>query len=141
MFRFVSLKNYLWEKFVSWLTYESPHYKTPLTSFDRLRYELRPGDVVLVEGRSKVADIIKSTTQSIWTHSFFYIGRLHDIDDHEARKRIEKYCSCAPDEQLIIESLLGLGTIIHPLEKYREEDFNGRYARSWAGILDMVKNG
>ena len=92
-----------------------------MSDFDKLRYELRPGDVLLVEGRSNVSDIIKAVTQSIWTHSFLYIGRLHDIDDLDVRKRIEKFCSCEPDEQLIIESLLGQGTIVHPLEKYNGE--------------------
>jgi len=115
------LKNYLWDKFVTWLTYEPPHTQTPLTSFDRLRYELRPGDVILVEGRSNVSEIIKSITQSIWTHSFFYIGRLHDIDDPILRDHIQKYRHCSPDEQLIIESLLGKGTVVNSLSSYQGE--------------------
>jgi hypothetical protein len=115
------LKNYLWDKFVTWLTYERPHAQTPLTSFERLRYELRPGDVLLVEGRSNVSEIIKSITQSIWTHSFFYIGRLHDIDDPVLRDHLQKYRHCSPDEQLIIESLLGKGTVVNSLDSYEGE--------------------
>lgn len=121
MFRFTRLNNFLWDKFVAWLTYESPHYKTPLTSFERLRYELRPGDVILVEGRSNVAEIIKSITQSMWTHSFFYIGRLHDIDDPMLRDHIQKYRHCSPDEQLIIEAVLGKGIIVSSIEDYDGE--------------------
>ncbi len=121
MFRFASLKNYLWVKFVNWLTYESPNFKTPLTSFERLRYELRPGDVLLVEGRSNVAEIIKTITQSMWTHSFFYIGRLHDIDDPMLRDHIQKYRHCSPDEQLIIEAILGKGIIVSSVEEYEGE--------------------
>ncbi|MBL4711290.1 MAG: hypothetical protein JKX75_02105 [Gammaproteobacteria bacterium] len=121
MFRFVKFKNYIWDRFVSWLTYESPNHITPLTSFERLRYELRPGDVVLVEGRSNVAEIIKSITQSMWTHSFIYIGRLHDIDDPMMRDRIQKYRHCSPDEQLIIEAILGQGIIISPIDNYEGE--------------------
>ncbi len=121
MFRFVRLKNYLWDKFVHWLTHESPNFRTPLTSFERLRYELRPGDVLLVEGRSNVAEIIKSITQSMWTHSFFYIGRLHDIDDPMLRDHIQKYRHCSPDEQLIIEALLGKGIIVSSIESYEGE--------------------
>ena len=121
MFRFVRLKNYVWEKFVAWLTYESPNYKTPLTSFERLRYELRPGDVVLVEGRSNVAEIIKSITQSSWTHSVFYIGRLHDIDDPMLRDHVQKYRHCNPNEQLIIEAVLGKGIIVSSIEFYEGE--------------------
>ena len=115
------LKNYLWDRFVTWLTYEPPHAQTPLTSFERLRYELRPGDVLLVEGRSNVSKIIKSITQSIWTHSFFYIGRLHDIDDPALRDHIQKYRHCSPDEQLIIETLLGKGTVVSSLDSYEGE--------------------
>jgi len=121
MFRLARLNNYLWDKFVTWLSYESPDYKTPLTSFERLRYELRPGDVLLVEGRSNVAEIIKSITQSMWTHSFFYIGRLHDIDDPMLRDHIQKYRHCSPDEQLIIEAILGKGIIVSSIEDYDGE--------------------
>jgi len=121
MFRFARFKNYLWDKFVHWLTYESPNYKTPLTSFERLRYELRPGDVLLVEGRSNIAEIIKSITQSMWTHSFFYIGRLHDIDDPMLRDHIQKYRHCSPDEQLIIEAKLGEGIMVTSIEDYEGE--------------------
>jgi hypothetical protein len=121
MFRLTRFKNYLWDKLVHWLTYEPPNYRTPLTSFERLRYELRPGDVLLVEGRSNVAEIIKSITQSIWTHSFFYIGRLHDIDDQTLRDHIQKYRHCSPDEQLIIEAMLGKGIIVSSIEDYEGE--------------------
>lgn len=121
MFGFARLKNYIWDKFVHWLTYESPDFNSPLTSFERLRYELRPGDVLLVEGRSNISDIIKSVTQSTWTHSFFYIGRLHDIDDPLLRDHILRYRHCLPHEQLIIESMLGKGTIVNSIDAYEGE--------------------
>ncbi len=118
---FNKIRDLIWDRTVGWLTYEGDNPKIPLSDFEKLRYELRPGDVLLVEGRSNVSDIIKAVTQSIWTHSFLYIGRLHDIDDPDVRKRIEKFCSCPPDEQLVIESLLGHGTIVTCLDKYRCE--------------------
>lgn len=121
MFGFASFKNYLWDKFVKWLTYESSNHHTPLTSFERLRYELRPGDVLLVEGRSNVSEIIKTITQSIWTHSCLYIGRLHDIDDIMLRDHIQKYRHSNPDEQLVVEAILGKGIIISSLENYDGE--------------------
>jgi hypothetical protein len=121
MFHFAGLKNCLWDKIVHWLNYESPDFKTPLTSFERLRFELRPGDVILVEGRSNVAEIIKTVTQSMWTHSFFYIGRLHDVDDPMLRDHIQKYRHCSPDEQLIIEAILGKGIIVSALQDYEGE--------------------
>ena len=121
MFKVASLRDYIWERFVAWLTHEPEHYQTPLTNFERLRYELRPGDVLLVEGRSNVSEIIRAITQSIWTHSFFYIGKLHDIDDPDLRKYVQKFRDCEPDDQLIIEALLGKGIVVNSLKDYEGE--------------------
>jgi hypothetical protein len=70
---------------------------------------------------SNVSEIIKSITQSMWTHSFIYIGRLHDIDDSMLRDHIQKYRHCSPDEQLIIEAVLGKGIIVSSIEFYEGE--------------------
>ncbi|MDH5710843.1 MAG: YiiX/YebB-like N1pC/P60 family cysteine hydrolase [Gammaproteobacteria bacterium] len=117
----LKVRNFIWNGFVQWLTRDRVSDRIPLSDFDRLRYELRPGDVILVEGQSKVSDIIKMITQSIWTHSFLYIGRLHDIDDPNLRNHIKKFHSGGNEDQIVIESLLGQGTIANPLEKYRKE--------------------
>ncbi len=93
----------------------------PLSDFDRLRYEIRPGDVILVEGRSPVSEIIKTITLSNWTHSAIYIGRLHNIDDPILRNFIRKFYTGGMDDQLIIESQLGEGTIVDCISKYRED--------------------
>jgi hypothetical protein len=121
MFLYDRLKNHLWDGFVNWLMFEPKQDYNPLTSFERLRYELRPGDVVLVEGRSNVAEIIKSVTQSMWTHSLIYIGKLHDVDDSSLRDHIQKYRHCSPDEQLIIEAILGKGIVVSSIEDYEGE--------------------
>jgi hypothetical protein len=115
------LRNFIWDRIVTWLTREKPSRQAPLSDFDRLRYELRPGDVILVEGRSKVSNIIKLITQSCWTHSFLYVGRLHDIDDAGLRERMQKFHACDADDQMIVESLLGRGTIADSLSRYRGE--------------------
>lgn len=93
----------------------------PLSDFDRLRYEIRPGDVILVEGRAPVSEIIKTITLSNWTHSAIYIGRLHNIDDPVLRDFIQKFYTGEPDDQLIIESQLGEGTIVDNISKYRDD--------------------
>jgi hypothetical protein len=95
-----------------------------LYDFDRLCYEVRPADVLLVEGSSRVAEVIKLITQSPWTHSALYVGRLYDIDDPAAREHILASYPAEPDEQLVVEALLGEGTIVSPLAKYR-----GRHLR------------
>jgi hypothetical protein len=49
-----------------------------------------------------------------------YIGRLHDIEDADLRARAAAFLGNDSREQLVIEGLLGEGTIISPLSKYRE---------------------
>ncbi len=98
----------------------TPH-NIHLYDFDRLCYELRPGDVLLNEGRSHVSEVIKMATQSPWTHSVLYIGRLYDIEDPITRDKVKAHYGGDPNEQLIIEALLGQGTIISPVKKYKDE--------------------
>ncbi len=93
----------------------------PLSDFERLRYEIRPGDVILVEGRSAISEIIKTITLSNWTHSALYIGRLHNIDDPVLRSFIQRFYHGGMDDQLIIESQLGCGTIVDCISKYRDD--------------------
>jgi hypothetical protein len=117
----VVLKNWLIKKFTAWLVHEHDRPEMPLCDFDHLSLEIRPCDVLLVEGRSRVSDIIKNITQTIWTHSALYIGRLRDIDDPALRALIQKFYKGDPEEQLIVEALLGEGTVMKPLSKYRGE--------------------
>lgn len=104
-----------------WLMHEKKETPSPLCDFERARYELRPCDVILVEGRSRVSDIIKAITQSSWSHAALYVGRIHDIDNPILRKRLEEFYKGSPDEQLIIESLLGQGTVVSPLTHYEHD--------------------
>jgi len=120
--KFVNLiKSYTWDKLIDNLTREHGEANIGLSNFDRLRYEIRPGDVLLVEGRSKASTIIKTITQSCWTHSAFYVGRLHDIEDPATRAHIKRFYNGDPDEQLIIEAMIGEGTLVDNLRKYSGE--------------------
>ena len=92
-----------------------------LLNFDRLSYEIRPGDVILVEGRSRVSEVIKLITQSPWTHAALYIGRLYEIADETLRAQLQQHTDAKPETPLIIEALLGEGTVVYPLEKYRDD--------------------
>jgi hypothetical protein len=95
--------------------------KYPLSDFERIRYEVRPGDVLLIEGRSRVSHVIQSITLSTWSHAALYIGRLHDIEDKEMRDRLAEFYKGEPEVQLLIESELGEGTIVSPITKYEGE--------------------
>ncbi len=106
----------------TWLTYEPTHSdKFMPFDFNRLKYEIRPGDVLLIEGRSRISHIINSITLSPWTHAALYIGRLIDFDDEETRQIIRSHMqsNVKDNTRLIIEGVLDKGTIVSPLNVYR----------------------
>jgi hypothetical protein len=55
----------------------------PFTSTDpaALRAHIKPGDILLIEGRNHISGIIKYLTQSTWSHAALYVG---PIAGHEA---------------------------------------------------------
>ncbi len=106
---------------VKHLNRERPLRQFPLSDFERLNHELRPCDVILVEGRSRISDIIRWLTNSPWTHAALYIGKLYDIEDTDLRTQISEIYEGDPSERLIIESELGHGTVVRPLSVYKHE--------------------
>ena len=112
--------KYISDAAIAWLLHEDTESAPPLCDFDRIRYELRPCDVLLIEGRSHVSNVIRHISQSPWTHSCLYLGRIHDIDDPHLRERVASLYDGDPSDQLIIEGLLGSGTSVAPLSTYEK---------------------
>jgi hypothetical protein len=87
-----SLLNYVGRRLARYLTAPSRNAAT-LTTNDpaALAATLRPGDVLLVEGHSRVSAAIKYLTQSTWSHSALYVGDAlgEPPDGGEARVLIE----------------------------------------------------
>jgi hypothetical protein len=118
-----NLKQWLIDKVTNWLIKDPPllQGRAPLVHFERLSEELRPGDILLIEGRARISEVIKLITQSPWTHSALYVGRLGDIPDSGLRAHIARCFSGEINEPLLIEALLGEGIVISPVTKYRHE--------------------
>ncbi|MBE9537852.1 MAG: hypothetical protein IMF06_02160 [Proteobacteria bacterium] len=113
--------NFLRNAVIKWLKHKKPLPHTPLSDFEKARHEVRLCDVVLIEGRSRVSEVIKLITQSTWSHAVLYIGRMHDIEDPLLRDSLRTHYMGTPDTQLIIESELGTGTVVRPLSSYERE--------------------
>ncbi|EWH01405.1 YiiX/YebB-like N1pC/P60 family cysteine hydrolase [Halomonas sp. BC04] len=47
---------------------------------------LQPGDVLLVEGSSRLSTVIKYLTQSTWSHAALYVGKAACLELVEARR-------------------------------------------------------
>ena len=111
--------RYLKNKLYHWLIYEPPAIELMPYDFNRLKYEIRPGDVLLIEGRSRISSVIRTITQSPWTHAALYMGRLNDFEDEEMVKLARLHTNAKDNTRLIIEGLLGKGTVIAHLTEYK----------------------
>jgi hypothetical protein len=90
-----------------YLDQPEPGYE-PFTPADptALQATLQAGDVLLVEGNSRISGVIKYLTQSTWSHAALYVGPMlcgshADLSSHS-----------------LIEANLGEGVVSVPLSKY-----------------------
>lgn len=116
---FSKLLSPLRNAITEWLTYEPESTDIMPYDFSRLKYEIRPGDVLLIEGRSRISAIIRRFTQSPWTHAALYIGRLIDFEDVELQQLIRKHADVKETARLIVEDLMDRGTVVTSLNFYR----------------------
>jgi len=113
--------SWLVERLTRWLVCDRERSEPPQCDFERLCAQVRPGDVVLVEGRSRVSEVIAWITLSPWTHAALYLGRLNEIRDPGLRARVADAYDGDPNEPILVEALLGEGTVAVGLKKYRDD--------------------
>jgi hypothetical protein len=101
---------------VRYLEQPSSGYE-PFTPSDpaALARVLRPGDVLLVEGNSRVSGVIKYLTQSTWSHAALYVGDRLGMNTRTGEPHV------------FVEAVLGEGVVTAPLSKY--EVFHTRVCR------------
>jgi hypothetical protein len=112
---------------VRYLTAELPIYQRRVPNdLDRMRAELRPGDVVLVEGKARISRMIMTLTQSSWSHAGMYIGdALLRWGGPHADESLREFGSEAA--HLILESDIADGVRVKPVAWYG--DYNLRICR------------
>ncbi|OOZ72322.1 lipo-like protein [Solemya velum gill symbiont] len=94
------------------ITTHRPHYLVRPQEFMTI---LRPGDVLLVEGNTRISTAIKYLTQSTWSHSALFIGNTmgQGLD--------------AESSPTLVEADITKGVITLPLSRY--EHFSTRICR------------
>ena len=95
-----------------------PPRDVPLSDIHQLSQNLEAADVVLVEGLTRVSDVIRWVTHSPWTHAALHIGRLDQIEDSALRAVVERHYRGPNDVPLLVESYLNEGTIVQPISVY-----------------------
>ncbi|MES0370770.1 MAG: lipo-like protein [Mariprofundaceae bacterium] len=115
----MNLVHLLREKLIAWLTGISPHYRADhFADFEALKATLKPGDVLLVEGETRVARIIQLLTRSNWSHAALYVGdRAIMHPDAEVRQHAEEFGEEAGE--LLLEADIETGVALVPLSRYR----------------------
>lgn len=126
------LRRTLGRQLAQYLARPLPGY-TAFATYDvaLLAHILQPGDILLVEGDTRISTAIKYLTQSTWSHAAFFAG--------DQTNRFTTDGQPCP----LIEAELPDGVIASPLAKYR--DFNLRIcrplnltARDRAGVVDFM---
>ena len=125
----MSLERALSDSLVRFLTREVRSYQRRIpNSVENLKKHIRPGDVLLVEGKTRIAQIIKYVTQSSWSHSTIYVGDRVVAGDHPLRERCrELYGDDA--RFLVVEADLESGVAVAPIDKYTA--YNVRVCRPY----------
>ena len=77
-----------------------------VTDADALRRSLHPGDVLLVEGDTRISTAIKYLTQSTWSHAAMYVGIVPGVNGG------------GPDPKVLVDADLVEGTRAIPLSAY-----------------------
>ncbi|MHB1567313.1 MAG: C40 family peptidase [Acidiferrobacter sp.] len=105
------LRRWFSQTVITWLNHESPAPPRPdaLTDPAALRALVRPGDVLLVEGMTRVGAIIKTVSHSPWSHAALCVGPL------PLERRSPGDGLAGP---VVLEVLLGEGTVLKPLSLY-----------------------
>ena len=114
-------RSWLWHVLVRFLNGETPRsvHMSPI-NFARLMQTVRPGDIVLVEGQTRVSRAIRSITHSVWTHSALVVGHLYDLRDPALRSIVRSRLSAEQwDAPILVESELGKGVFVSSLLRYQ----------------------
>ena len=98
-----------------------------INNMQNLYREIRPGDVLLVEGRSKLSQIIQIITKSAWSHAAIYVADRLDHSTDDGVQSILNGLDETDRQHMLIEADAGNGVIAVPLNKY--QDYNIRICR------------
>lgn len=72
---FNSLKRAIGERLAAFLTKDLPGYqRLDTVAIDVVAKTLEKGDIVLVDGNTRISTAIKYLTQSTWSHACLYVG-------------------------------------------------------------------
>lgn len=107
-------------KAIAWLTTERPSSPllASLADHEALMRTVRPGDVVLMEGMTRVGAMIKTIGQSTWSHAALCVGSGDELAELGRHDLFRAAVGPWPQGPLLLEVLLGQGAVLKPLRDY-----------------------
>ena len=97
----------LGRRLARFLAQEVPGATRVTTNSDlALRRAIRPGDVLLVEGSTRISGAIKYLTQSTWSHAALHVGEIDGAREPDGEPHV------------LVEALIGQGVVCSPLSRY-----------------------
>ncbi len=95
-------------RLVDYLTKDITKFESVTTNGpSMLRRHIRPGDVLLVEGCTRVSAAIKYLTRSTWSHAALCVGPIPGRQEPDGEPHV------------LVEAELGLGVISSPLSRHQ----------------------
>jgi len=111
------LADYIGAKILHYLAKPAKRYSPFFAPApDVFRQALQPGDILLIEGNSRLSAIIKFLTQSTWSHAALYVG--------ERPGEVHAF----GEPNVLLEAEADVGVVTVPLSKYAH--FNTRICRA-----------
>lgn len=110
---------WLAQKAITWLTSERPGHLLLDSLADHAAFTkaVRPADVLLMEGMTRVGGLIKTISQSTWSHAALYVGDLTDLPT-DVQAELLTRVETLPTGPQVLEVLLGQGAVLKPLSDY-----------------------
>jgi len=119
---FDRIKEYISEAILRYLSQPTVRY-APFFAPDPevIHRALKPGDILLIEGNTRLSAIIKFLTQSTWSHAAFYVG------ERPGDRGPNHTGDPAAEPNVLLEAEVETGVTTAPLSKYLH--FNMRICR------------
>ncbi len=118
----MGLHDIIANSLIHYLTEELTGYQRRVPNdLKRLAETMEPCDILLVEGNSRISQMIMYVTQSSWSHAAIYIGdALLRWGGPHAEEALAHYGEDAA--ALLVESDMIQGVTVVPLAKYRDRN-------------------
>ena len=75
----------------------------------------------LIEGRSRISEVIKIDSRGCWSHTAVYLGRKDDIQNDPIDREITDHIAFQKTSGVLLETNIKNGTVLRAPAVYRDD--------------------